>query len=247
MEGLGPFNAIVPGIAAMVALMAANDCYSRGQSIMAVVLVIWYGAAVFVSMQDVFVESPFIWTDGDFPGFLAYVSMSVLPLLVFIHCYQTFPSLANHFLNDMEPFHLIASQWYRVAGGVFLYCYFGLGGERVSIRNGFALQTGILDVFIGMTAIPLSQYVKAKGLAKTRSIVVVWNILGLYDFVSSFPLVFANFLGYYDPDHALSIVTFYPFSLIILYQVPIAIVIHTYMLVYIDKFGTYKDATHKEK
>eukprot|EP00978_Attheya_sp_CCMP212_P006466 scaffold14796_cov56-Attheya_sp.AAC.1 len=201
-------------------------------------------------MQDVFVESPFIWTDGDFPGFLACVSMSVLPLLVFLHCYQTFPSLANHCLNDTEPFRLIASQWYRVAGGVFLYCYFGFGVERVSIPNGFALQTGILDVFIiGITAIPLSQYVKANGLAKTRSLVVVWNILGVYDFVSSVPLVFASFLGYYDPDHALSIVAFYPFSLILWYQVLIANVVHTYMLVYryIDKFGTDKDTNQKGK
>jgi hypothetical protein len=98
---------------------------------------------------------------------------------------------------------MVSHRW-----GVFLYCYSRLGGKHVSIHNGFALQTGLLGVFIGITAIPSSQYMKANGLAKTCSLVVVWNILGLYDLVSSFPLVFANFLGYYHPDHALSIVTF---------------------------------------
>ena len=102
-----------------------------------------------------------------------------------------------------------------------------------TMTNYCGLQTGILDIFIGLTSLPLAgctalllvkQRKKITDGQKRninqlrnqlRRVVYVWNIVGLYDLLSAYAMFAANFLGLYDTgEYALSVFAFYPISLI---------------------------------
>jgi hypothetical protein len=61
--------------------------------------------------------------------------------------------------------------------------------SRNELNGAFALWGGGLDVFIGATAITFAYIVPAER-PFTRRLFVAWNLLGLFDFVVAWPMLF---------------------------------------------------------
>jgi hypothetical protein len=83
--------------------------------------------------------------------------------------------------------------------------------------GGFALPAGIGDLFIGITAVWMTRYV-LRGRYSGR-IVVVWNLLGVRDFIVAVATGFA----FNTP-------TTYPLVLIPGFLVPLALTFHFHSL-----------------
>jgi len=85
-----------------------------------------------------------------------------------------------------------------------------------------ARQTGILLYsFMGLTAIPFAFYVKSQGPLTTKTLVQLWNLVGLFDLVSGIGMAMLNFWWLYETDP--DCVRFWvlpPPSLVTLHQVP---------------------------
>jgi hypothetical protein len=240
-DNLGPFADAIPVIATTICVVTVYDSKHRGNSILAFALAVWFALAVVLAKQDAFLISPTTWSGPeDFAGFVTFASLPIVPLLNFSILYRAIPQLQDYFLEEVPAWGMIGLQLYRVAGGCFLYVY--LNG---SMPNYVALQTGVLDLFIGLTAIPLAILVKRRGLRNVSALVLVWNAIGLFDLVSTFAFFFASYFGFYETEPALSIFGFYPFSLIVLFQMPLAMGIHILFLTQLQ-FMMPEEQQHKD-
>ena len=240
---LGPlFSHAIPAIAVIIALATAGYTYHCGKSLLAMYFTCWFIVSYTIASRDIFVSSPNSWDyqAGDFTGAMLFGIFPFVPLTIFyVGLYrENITGIQEFVLHELPPHYLIGWQIYRIAGACFSYMY--ING---SMTNYCGLQTGILDIFIGLTSLPLSVLVKhsngtGSGLKrnnKTKFVVYVWNIVGLYDLLSAFAMFAANFLGYYETgEYALSVFAFYPISLIALFQVPLAIGIHILFLTSMD-------------
>jgi len=65
--------------------------------------------------------------------------------------------------------------------------------------------------------------------------VLMLNLIGMFDLICAFGLVVLNFFGIYQTTPELSFFGFYPNSLLVLYQVSIAISIHLLFLTQLDQ------------
>jgi hypothetical protein len=242
---LGPYyQVVVPLISSTLAVVVVQDSRQRGMPLLAIGLSVWFVAAFLGSTQNVFLASPTQFQpQDDLPGFVTFGALLVCPLMNVYILYQAIPALKHYLVHEIPPPNWIALQTYRlVAGSCFLTMY-----SNGSMTHAVGLQTGVLDTVIGVTALPLAYWVHTTtnthrgGLKNTntntniRTIVLVWNAIGLYSWLSAFGLVVANFLGYYEVHPALSMFGFYPISLIALFQVPIAIGTHILFLSNIDQ------------
>jgi hypothetical protein len=238
---LGPFADAIPVVATTICVVTVYDSKRRGNNILAAALAIWFAVAVVVAKQDAFLTSPTTWSGPeDFAGFITFASLPVIPLFNFAILYQAIPQFQDYVLGKVPAWGMIALQLYRVAGGCYLYMH--LNG---SMPNYVALQTGVLDLFIGLTAIPLAVLVKTRGLRNVSALVLAWNAIGLFDLVSGFTFFFANYFGVYETEPALTIFAFYPFSLICLFQVPLAMGIHILFLTQLQRMMPEKQQ-HKD-
>ena len=228
LDSLGPFLWIIPAVATAVCVATASIAAAKGQAMLwSTGLVLWFTLAVALARQDVFAASMDGWNfSTDWMGFAAYGTLPVLPIGIFTVLFQTNSAVRKFLVQDIPPWWYVALQVYRLAGGCYLYIY--LNG---AMHNYTALQTGILDITIGVTALPLAYMIQTpEGLRRYATFLRIWHAVGLYDLASAFALVVANFVGLYDSQPSLAFIAFYPFSLITLYQVSIAMAIHLLFL-----------------
>mmetsp|Transcript_15034 Transcript_15034/g.41824 ORF Transcript_15034/g.41824 Transcript_15034/m.41824 type:complete len:340 (-) Transcript_15034:2837-3856(-) len=117
-------------------------------------------------------------------------------------------------------------------------------------------QTIVLDVIMGLTAIPLTflLYVPRRQngskRAKThirrfpflRDALWFWNSLGLYDLCSAYVVLVLNIWGVGGPSIAepplLTTLGKHPLPLLLLFQVPLAIAVHVLMLIHTEELLT---------
>ena len=120
---------------------------------------------------------------------------------------------------------LISTMVVRLVGGSFLA---GVARRELA-KPLFAVWAGSLDVFVGATALPLAWWVSS-GLPVATVAAVVWNVIGLVDFIGS--VVIAVAVRGSGPAHLLSLNT--PVMgairptiyLITTWGVPVAIIVH---------------------
>jgi len=135
--------------------------------------------------------------------------------------------------------HITATYWIafqanRIAGAVYLYLYF-----TKTVNNYVALQVGIFDMNIALTAFFLAMYVQAVGLKRAKAWVIVWNIFGLLDLAIPFAIFpFNLFDMVYRPEQSLSFFFLHPIPFIFLINVPVAAITHVMLLTNIDLMTT---------
>jgi hypothetical protein len=114
--------------------------------------------------------------------------------------------------DDMPLSWTIWPQTFRAIGGIFLI-YWAVG----HVPGGFAVPAGLGDLFVGVTAPWMTRYVLRGGYS--RRVVVLWNLLGVLDFV----IAFATGFTFNTP-------TAYPLVLIPGFLVPLALGLHLHSL-----------------
>ncbi|WP_373520839.1 hypothetical protein [Aquiflexum sp.] len=112
----------------------------------------------------------------------------------------------------------------RFAGIFFLVFYFK---EKLPFEIG--VVNGLLDIIVAVTAIILALMVYKTG-NKFNKLVLAWYGLGLLDFTSAFTVVGLSFFGLISVSPALTPMGLPPLTLISIFQVPIAMFIHIYLI-----------------
>jgi len=149
-----------------------------------------------------------------------------VPILAAIGLYllTRLPHMAQ-VLEAMPASWLIATMAVRVAGGSFLVAV--ARGEVA--KPWFAIWAGGLDLFVGVTAVPLAWWVST-GSSDALAAAVAWNVIGLLDF--AFGIVISRLVPGSGPAYMVSLSTPLMRALrptvfwIITWGVPVAVIVH---------------------
>jgi hypothetical protein len=118
---------------------------------------------------------------------------------------------------------LVAFQLYRVVGAIFVILY--MAGQLPGI---FALPAGYGDVFVGLTALFVGA-AEGRQLAVRNQLVVLWNWLGIADFVVAITTGFLSAptrFQIFSLDAPNYLIGSFPLVLIPIYAVPLSVLLH---------------------
>ena len=152
-------------------------------------------------------------------------------------------------LKNVPLWSMVAIHIYRLDGLSVLVPFWN--GE---VPNFVGYQTILLDVIMGITAIPLTyllyvpRNLRARGIDSTkaklplpflRDALWFWNSLGLYDLSSAYVVFVLNVCGW-GGSHIIQPPLLpklgrHPFPLLLLFQVPLAIAVHILILTHTDE------------
>jgi hypothetical protein len=110
---------------------------------------------------------------------------------------------------------LVAVHTWRIVGIAFLW-----GVSQGILPPAFGISAGVGDILIGVTAIPFAYFLR-KSFSWSKYALVVWSVLGIADLVNaiSLGLITASEL----PG---STMTTFPWILIPIMGVPLALILH---------------------
>ncbi|MEJ8561925.1 hypothetical protein QTO30_12355 [Yoonia sp. GPGPB17] len=162
-----------------------------------------------------------IWVEGDRARTPIYLAIMALPVVIYLIARST--SLARRTAIDNVPTSLlVGSQFYRVVGFTFYFAY--LGGLYPA---EIAFPAAIMDVFIGITALPLAYLITRRPM---RAAVVGWNAIGLFDFALAVSLVVLSVYGVVSLTPEPSAIGQVPSMLTTVFAVPFGVIIHLEVL-----------------
>ncbi len=155
----------------------SNDLHVSGRrgggAVVGVVLVLWLALMTVLAYTGVLRNEP-----GEPP--LPLVVALAVPILIFFALYAGSGAFRDFVLSrDLRLLTML--QAWRVLGAMFLVLYF------YDILPGlFAYPAGLGDVAIGVTAPTVAMALIARPDFAASRAFVVWNLLGLFDFVVAF-------------------------------------------------------------
>ena len=125
------------------------------------VIAIWFGVAIATSTAGLIsfqLVLPFV---------LIPVSLGFL---------LSYTPLIKKIIKEIPTHWLIFLQFYRVAGGIFIYPFLTEG----VLTRGFALNAGIGDILTGLLAVPIAWLVM-RGGSRWKWLFLAWTTLGILD------------------------------------------------------------------
>jgi len=219
------FNAFVTtsSIATIVILLGVT--MTKGQERFGLIFLTWWSISVLVSLHGV-VQNPQHWSQGDGRGILLLVGIPLMmSALVIRLCYKN-PS-TKEFLQRQVPLWVYLSlHVYRIGGLLVLKSF-------LNLQNGLFFQTALLHVAIGTVAMLLIRLQHRWDQSTYYSLFRFWNWMGMYDLVSIYSLFFLNFFGVGPSimtDPPLPTIGKHPYTLIVLFQAPLAIILHLFLV-----------------
>ena len=242
-SGMGPFymgvQLIVGAASVSTALYLAFRRHLLGYKI-ASSLVVWFIVVHFVSVRNNLVGGLKWDIPADLPGVGLANMLFGVPIVAFVLAWRLSEAFRRFLLSEVPAAALIAFHWCRIAGAAYLYLFF-----NGTVRNVVALQVGVFDVVISLTALPLAFYVHRVGLRKARGLVMAWNVFGALDLAIPFTLFPLNLFGiFYTPEQSLSFFMIHPITTIFLYNVSLAGIVH---VLFITKMDAMIEGAGKEK
>jgi len=165
-----------------------------------------------------------------------------------------FDPIKEFVLKHVPLWSMVAIHIYRLDGLSVLVPFWN--GE---VPTFVGYQTILLDVIMGITAIPLTYvlYVPRKSRARgggikmklsptfLRDALWFWNSLGLYDLSSAYVVFVLNVCGcggsHITRPPLLPKLGRHPFPLLLLFQVPLAIAVHVLMLTHSEELMKYRE------
>jgi hypothetical protein len=179
----------------------------------------WFSLAFFISTHGI-LENQSQFSSQDFLGFVG-VGMAIFTIpFGFFFYYNKSQIMQTGFLS-ISPSSLALLQFYRVFGGlVFFDAY-----KNQTLPAELALVTGSFDIFIGLTSVMFLL------LKSTNTLFLIWNVLGLLDFLIAisvvslafpFPIIGKAISLSFEPTGMF----LYPFLLISLFGVPFSTLLH---------------------
>ena len=225
LDLFGVWNIIAPAFSFCVAFAPlAIYTYPRNKKVFAF-LTLYYIFACILSQFPAASSSTEWQLDKDLFSFAVFAGLPFVAILSFYHFLYAKDAKIKDLMFKWPADFLCAHQLYRLGGGVFLYLYTEKG-----YQSYFNLQTGVLDIFMGLTAIPMALYVRNKSLNDVKSVLLAWHALGLFDLLFAFSAAGFDFFGVVKFEPPLAYAAFAPITLICYYQVAWAIAIHTMYL-----------------
>lgn len=120
---------------------------------------------------------------------------------------------------------LVAAHTWRFFGVVFLW-----GMTQEVLEPTFAIPAAVGDILVGVTAIPFAIFLW-RGYSWSKSALVVWTTLAITD------IVYATALGLItNPDFGTSTLTTFPWVLVPLVVVPVALTLDGIVLYRLRKW-----------
>ena len=242
VAAFGLFDTLVP-IASILTVSGLTVVVLPKHEVFGWFLLVWWLMAVMISLQDQLFANPTQWSAGDWRGLVLLLGVPLGILGILYSWFQRSPAVRLLLLRDCPLWCLFAIHVYRLDGLSILWPLW-----RGNIPKYLGLQTILLDVLIGASAIPLvcTTYRHGVGVLLVeggwqRQGIWLWNSLGLYDLVSAYVLVVMNFAQVggggtttFITDPPLAVLGFHPIPLIVLFQAPMAIGTHVMMLSSMD-------------
>jgi hypothetical protein len=210
----GPFLWICPVISVFIAFLPAliYTLY-KGANKVAAFIVVWYAIAFYFSQFPAVESLTGYNIDTDLWGFIFFGVFG----FVFTGLFYAVLFKPNTAVQDLmyrwPASFLCAHQLYRLGGAFFLYLYAVKGLDAY-----FYLQAGIMDTFMGLSAIPMALYVGSKPLGQSRSVLLLWHAIGLFDLLSGFTFAIAEFVGLYQPEDSTAYIAYAPATLVCYFQ-----------------------------
>jgi hypothetical protein len=241
LDTYGYWNTLAPIISVTLAFLPmAAYTFPRNKKVCAF-LTAWY-IFVFNVARFPVVESSTQWgPETDMTAFAIFAATPFVGIFFFYRLYSKDESIKD-MLHSCPAEYICAHQIYRFGGAIFMYLYTEKG-----LKSYSNLQTGILDIFMGATAIPMYLYVKGKKLEDVKSVLLAWHAIGLFDLGSAFTFASIDFFGIYKYDYSPAVWGYMPVTLICYFQVAWAIGIHTLYLTSFDALAAAQGKTEKKQ
>lgn len=212
------WNIIIPVTALLVAGCVSLYAWNRMRTV-AWTVWLWFALAFGFSLRGFFASPQQGFSNGDLIGFLAFGTLMFLPLVVFFIARSRLEAF-REFLADIPLPYLTGFEIYRVVGIIFTSLY--LQGMLPQVLG---VTTGFMDVFIGVTALPLTwMLIRKHRLA--RQFAILWNAIGIADFALAIVVVSLSIFNILvlTPDPVM--IGLHPLALISLFQLPLSIMVH---------------------
>jgi uncharacterized membrane protein YjfL (UPF0719 family) len=211
------FNAI-PFITLAIALVISAILFSRSKGL-AIFALIWFGTAFGLAQAP---DYPHL--AGLDPEKLRTMVQSSF-MFIPVGLYFWFRGRGGQVQATIESIStpvLAATQVYRLSGAVLIFGY--VAGQ---LPAHLAYTSGVIDIFIGLTAIPLALALRG---SKPEFVAISWSTIGILDFVLAFTIVFVAMYEFASIEPDPTAIGRWPHSIISLFQVPLAIIIHAEIL-----------------
>lgn len=216
----------VTTMAFLIALAAISYSWVRYRPF-AYVTIVWFLVALVVA-QIPFFQNEQTWMAGDGKGFIAFGTALMVPVVGLLLAWQK-SSAFRAFLEEIPTWLLVSTQVYRMAGIFFLLAWL-----QGTLPWQIGLVNGVLDVAVATGAVLVATLVYKYG-KRANAAVLVWCGLGLLDFALAFTVVGLSFLGMISIAPAPASMGMPPLTLISIFQVPLAMFIHIYLIARIRK------------
>jgi hypothetical protein len=161
----------------------------------------------------------------------------LLPLVIF-GALLGVSDTARRLCDAIPQTFLIAVQTYRLLGGVFLLLMM-----QGRMPGAFAMPAGWGDILIGASA-PFVALAYRRDPSRSRSLVLLWNLLGVLDLVIAVTMGMLTAPGHlqrFGFDHPNFAIRQFPFVLIPVFLVPISLFLHVLSL------GRKEQASYREE
>lgn len=232
MVDLGLFDTLVP-LASILTIASLVGFILPRNELFGLFLLLWWTISVYISVSGGLFESSSQWSHHDGNGMLLAIGLPAMVLTRLYTWFHTNPKLRRFFYKDLPLWMLFALNAYRLDGLSIV-----LPLSRGEIPKYLGFQMIVLDVMIGGSALVLAYLVRSKGVQSLatgwkRDFVWFWNSLGLYDLASAYFVLVLNYFqigGSFLTEPSMAIVGVHPIPLIVLFQAPLAIAIHLYLL-----------------
>jgi uncharacterized membrane protein len=156
----------------------------------------------------------------------------VIPILVGCLIIWRWSALSR--LIDSVPRQwVIAVQFYRVEGAIFLMLY-----ASNLLPGPFALPAGVGDVTVGILALAIGINTSGDRQLTSRT-VLRWNLFGLADLIIALATGFLTSPSPFQMfafDHPNELISVFPLVLIPTFLVPLAIILHIFSLLQLRRF-----------
>jgi len=180
----------------------------------------WFVLVLLFALADIYHVSE------DFLSPLVPIGFA-LPFIIGWHLMKTSASF-QMVLDKLTQEWLIALQFYRTGGIIFILLYFqGL------LPALFAFSAGIGDLIVGLSA-PIVAYFCWKKTSFSRNLVIAWNVIGIIDLILAITfgilLVLPEQFTPITSTPSTELMTIFPLVLVPVFAVPFGILLHIFSL-----------------
>jgi hypothetical protein len=237
LDALGLFDTLVP-IASIITVTVVVGYTLPKQEYLGLFFLIWWTLSVVISLNNGLFSSSTKWSPNDHWGMLVLAGLPLCMISILYIWFRSRPAIRVFCCKKVPLWSLIALHIYRLDGLSIIFPFW-----KGEIPKYLGFQTILLDVWMGATAIPFlwitySQGADAVASGWRKDALWFWNSLGLYDLASAYVIFILNYCqvgGHFVTSPALSTLGFHPLPLIVLFQAPLAIAVHIFLLTSIDE------------